>query len=228
VACSLTLLIAVSAALLAGCGSSGNGIASKSPAQILAAAKVAAEGASSVRVESKLAQGGFVSTIDADLISSHGGRGQFSLGPIMAELILIDNILYIKGSRALFGQSARAAPLPKGTWLKGTASSVGLAVYASLVSQQKLLGRLLASTGALTKGRTTTVAGEKVVELKETGRKLFAASLYIAATGKPYPIEIVKRGAESGQIIFSHWNEPFSLSAPANAIDVSQLRHVGH
>jgi len=229
---SFTLLLAiVLAAAIAGCGSLGNDVASKSPAQILAAARAAAEGASSVHIESKLAQARIASTIDVDAASSHGARGKISFGPIAYEMILVGDTAYFKGSTALYSQlvgSAAAARLPKGAWLKGSATTGQLGALASSVEQDKLLARLLESSGDLAKGANTTVNGQKVVEIKEAGHVLFTASLYIATTGKPYPIEIAKRGREHGQITFSRWGEPVSLAAPANAVDISRLQRGGH
>jgi hypothetical protein len=182
-----------------------------------------------VRVESRLSQGRLTSTTDVDLASSQGARGRISLGPFAYEAILIANTVYFKGSPALESQlvGAAAKHLPKGTWLEGSATSGVLAGFASILSQQKLLSRLLASDGQLTKGASSTVNGQKVVELKETGRKLFTASLYIATSGKTYPIEIVKRGREEGKVTFSRWDVPVSLAAPANAVEVSRLQRGG-
>lgn len=51
--------------------------------------------------------------------------------------------------------------------------------------------------------------------------------LYVAATGPPYPIEISMGGADAGTLSFDKWNQPVSVFAPANAIDVAQLQS-GH
>src|SRR5437588_12971648 len=61
---------------LAGCGSSsgGNGIASKSPAQIVAAARSAALSASAVHVSGRIVSGGSPITLDMDLIAPRGRR----------------------------------------------------------------------------------------------------------------------------------------------------------
>jgi len=61
--------------------------------------------------------------------------------------------------------------------------------------------------------------------LRDTSRN---GSLFVASTGEPYPIEIVKRGSETGHITFTDWHQPVSLSAPSGAIDLSQLQHAGH
>ena len=49
--------------------------------------------------------------------------------------------------------------------------------------------------------------------------------MYVARTGTPYPLEIVKRGA--GKLVFDHWNQPVSLMAPASPININQLQ-TGH
>lgn len=231
---SFTLVLAlVLAAAISGCGSSDNGVASKSATQILAAAKFAAEGASSVHVEGQFAQGPIASALDVDAASSHGARGRISLGKLAFEVVIIGDTVYVKGSRGFYGNlvGAVASRIPSGTWLKLSGTQPQL---AGLVTQDKLLGRLLASPGTLTKGSTSAVNGQKVVELKQTGArvftvtKLFTGSLYVATTGRPYPIQIVKRGLEHGTMTFSRWNEPVSLSAPAKAVDVNQLKRARH
>jgi len=217
--------------LIAGCGSSsssssGNGVASKSPSEILAAAKTAAQSASSVHVAGSLNSGATPLTLDLDLASGRGGRGQISEGGLSFELIVIDNTVYIKGSPAFyshFGGSA-AAQLFQGKWLKAPTTSGELASLASLTNLGKLLAEALASSDTLVKGPTTTVAGQQVVELKDTTK---TGSLYVATTGQPYPIEIVKRGAETGHVSFTRWNASVTLAAPAAAVDLSQLQHAG-
>ena len=61
-----------------------------------------------------------------------------------------------------------------------------------------------------------------MIELRDASK---SGSLYVATSGQPYPVEIVKRGAETGRISFSRWNEHVSLSAPAGAIELGQLQH---
>ena len=86
---------------------------------------------------------------------------------------------------------------------------------------QKLFDQLLSSHGTLAKGKTTTVQGEQVVAVNDTTN---GGTLYVAATGNAYPIEIVKPGSQGGRLVFNRFNQPVSLTAPANAIDVTQLK----
>jgi hypothetical protein len=54
-----------------------------------------------------------------------------------------------------------------------------------------------------------------------------AGTLYVATTGTPYPLEILKKGGSGGSILFDRWNQPVTLTAPANAININQLQS-GH
>ncbi len=215
---------------IAGCGSSsssGNGVASKSASEILAASKAAADSASSVHVTGNLTSNGTPITLNLSLASGHGGRGQISQGNLSFNLIVVGNTIYIKGSPAFyshFGGTA-AAQLFQGKWLKAPISGGELGSLAALTNFGQLLDQTLASHGTLAKGSSSTVAGTPVIELRDSAHN---GSLFVATTGKPYPIQIVKHGSETGHITFTGWNQPVSLSAPAGAIDLSQLQNAGH
>ncbi len=169
----LGLTLAVTAALIAGCGSSGssgNGVASKTPAEIVAATKVAADAASSVHVSGSIVSNGSPITLDLDLLEGKGGRGQLSESGLSFELIQTGGTVYINGSPAFYrhvGGSA-AAQLFQGKWLKAPASSGSFAslprsrIYASWwIRLWQIMGRWL-------RVRSTTVAGQKVIGVTDT------------------------------------------------------------
>lgn len=221
--------ILAAALLLAACGgaSSGNGVTAKSPDEIIAASKAAAGSASSVHVAGTLTTNGTPITLDLSLAAGHGGRGRISQSNLSFELIVIGNTLYIKGSSAFyrhFGGGA-AAQLFQGKWLKAPTSGSQLATLASLANFGRLLEQTLANHGTVAKGPATTTAGQPSIELRDTSN---GGSLFVATTGQPYPLEIVRRGSETGHISFSEWNKPVSISAPAGAIDLNQLQSGGH
>src|SRR2546423_10587324 len=70
------LALALLLGLIGGCGgsssSSGNGIASKSPTEIVAATRAAAEQASSVHLSGTIVSGGPPLTLDLDLLAGRG------------------------------------------------------------------------------------------------------------------------------------------------------------
>src|SRR3954452_10367870 len=158
---TLALALAVLAAAISGCGggsSSGNGIADKSPTEILAATKRVSDAAQSVHVSGSLVSGGTPITLDMDLIAGKGGRGKLSQAGLAFELIAVANTVYIKGSSAFYRHigGAAAAQLLQGKWLKAAASSSGFASIGQLTNLRQLVDQTLADHGTLSKGATTT------------------------------------------------------------------------
>jgi hypothetical protein len=208
---------------LAGCGgsSSGNGIASKSADQIVTASNDAVSHAKSVHVSGSITTSGVPLTLDLRLVSGKGGSGKISEGGLSFQLIDVGNTVYIQGSK-LFWQhfgGAAAAKAINGRWLKAPDNGQ-FASVATLTNMQKLMGALLLSHGHLIKGGTSTLNGQQVVSVTDKSK---GGTLYVATTGPAYPLEIKKIGGGGGQITFDQYNQPVTLTAPANAVSLSAL-----
>jgi hypothetical protein len=226
----LPLAIALAAlAFASGCGGSSsdsNGVAAKSPNEIVASAKTLADAAKSVHVSGTLKSAGTPITINMTLLAGKGGSGQLSQNGLSFQLIQIHGTVYIKGSAAFYQHiaGAAAANLLQGRWLKAPASTGGLAALASLTDLRKLLDATLASHGTLSKGAVANVNGQKAIAVTDSST---GGTLYVATTGPPYPVKVSMGGSSSGAVTFSRWNEPVTVIAPANAIDVTKLQ-AGH
>jgi hypothetical protein len=211
--------------LLGGCGGSsgGNGIASKTPAQILAAAKTAADSAASVHIAGSIVNERKPLSIDLELRRERGGRGRIALEGLSIDLIRVERIVYINGSAAFYRRVAgpAAARLLQGKWLKAPASSGNFASLASLTDLNKLTDTTLVSHGTLARGPTGTLDGQKVVAVNDVSE---GGTLYVATSGSPYPVEIVKHGGSGGRITFDRWNKPVEVVAPTNAVNINALR----
>jgi hypothetical protein len=216
------------AAGLAACGSSGssgssdNGVASKSADQIVAAAQSAANGLGSVHVAGTVSTGAQPVTMDLDLANGKGGRGSMSASGLSFQIISLGQTAYFSGGQSFwqrFGGQA-AAQLLQGKWLKAPATG-SFGSFAKLTDMQTLFSKLLASRGSLTKGSTSTVNGQKVIAINDSAH---GGTLYVATTGKPYPIRVANSGSTGGQLTFDRFNEQVSLTAPPNAIDISSLK----
>ncbi len=226
-AIAATIASLLAAAALASCGgSSSDPGLSGSPAQILAASRTAAAHANAVHIQTTASQGPL--TLNTDLqLSNTGGRAKLKFERLSYEVIRIGTTIYLKGTPGLYKHlfAGNHVRIPTGLWLKGSATTGSLARYAALTSLPIQLDRQLTG-GPFTKGTTTAINGQKAIELHDTG-KLFTGSLAIAATGKPYPIQIIKQGRETGRTTFSDWNQPAALSAPPDAIELTTLQHRG-
>jgi len=219
---AVAVLLAVTT--LTGCGgaSTANGVAAKAPAEIVAAARAAGDAANSVHLSGSIVSGGSPITLDLQL-AGDGGRGTVSENGLSFEVIHVGGTVYIKGSPAFYQHvgGAAAAQLLKGRWLKAPASTGSFASLASLTDLRQLVDMTLAIRGTLARTGTATVGGQNVVGVTDSSR---SGTLYVATTGQPYPIAVTEGGTSGGKIVLDRWNEPVSLAAPANAVDIAQLQ----
>ena len=226
---ALFLSLVVTAVLLAGCGSSSskstksNGEESKPATRVLADAKAAATNASSAHVSGSIRSDGTPITLDLSTARGKGAKGSMSTSGLTFDLVRIGDTLYIRGSDEFLKHFAGAAvaQLLHDKWLKASATSGRLKSLAPLTSLGALFSGVSARHGKLVNDGKSTYKGADVVVVRDTSDN---SKLYVAATGKPYPVAIVggKKG-ESGTITFDDWNKSVSLSAPAGAIDISQF-----
>jgi len=218
---------------VAGCGSSES-IGSKSAAAILQTSTTAARNASAVHVSSQT----FIvraepktktkprpaSTLELQL-SGGDGRAKLALLGSESEAVRIGQTLYVKGGPRLYRRlnERTGAHTPTGTWLKAPANDPELTDFAALTEPTGELSFILRNpTISLTKGATTTVDGQKAIELKTKG-KLYNGAIYIAANGTPYPLLILKQGRETARITFTNWDHPAQLAAPTGAVALASL-----
>lgn len=216
--------------LVAGCGgsssSSGNGVEAKSATQILEATKLAAAEASSVHIVGSIVSEGKPVTLDMELLAGKGGQGKIGQEGFTIDLVQTEGSVYINGSAAFYRHvgGTAAAQLLQGRWLKAPSNSGELASLASLTNLSKLIDTALANHGALTKGSTTKIEGQPAIAINDTAK---AGTLYVATTGKAFPLEIAKNGKESGKVLLNRWDQPVTLTPPKNAIDISKLQNGG-
>jgi hypothetical protein len=208
---------------LAACGgsSSGSGIASESPQKILNDSLAAANGLKSVHAAGTVNSGSQHITLDIQLVGGKGGQGQITLGGLSFKLVGLNHYAYMQAPPAVWekaGAPASAAQQLQGKWLR-TPATGQFGSIASLTDLHTLFKQLLTQHGKKLKtGGETTVAGRKVVAVKSD-----QGTLYVAATGKPYPVELDKPGSDGGRIDFDRFNEAVSLSAPTNTIDLPSV-----
>ncbi len=205
---------------LAGCGgsSSGGGIASEPPQKILNDALAAANGLRTVHAAGTVNSAGQHISLDIQLVGGQGGQGQITLGGLSFKLVGLNHYAYMQAPPAVWekaGAPASAARQLQGKWLR-TPATGQFASIASLTDIHTLFSQLLTRHGKkLTTGAESTVAGRKVVAVKSD-----QGTLYVAATGKPYPVEVVKPGSDGGRIDFDRFNQAVTLAAPTNTINL--------
>jgi hypothetical protein len=221
------LAVVLAGLLVAGCGGHGksassNSEASKSANSVLADAKAAADSATSAHVSGSISAGGTPITIDLTM-GKGKAKGSMSTSGLEFDLIRVGDTAYIQGSDDFYKHFAGAAvaQLLHGKWLKASIVSGRYASLAPLTSISDLFGKVASNHGKLANAGAKTYNGQKVVEIRDTSDN---SKLYVAATGKPYPVAIVGgKKNQSGTISFDNWNKSFSVSPPKDAIDISTL-----
>jgi hypothetical protein len=221
------LLATLVVAALSGCGGSGGSSAAappsestKSAAQILLDVQSAVRKAKSVHLRGQVTG---TSALALDLrIGPDGGAGTVSTNGLSFQLTRIEHAAYFSGSPAFYRHftNAAAAQLLKGRWLKVPASDSRFEAFSRLTDLHALLGSILTPKGTVAKTGARTLNGVAVVGLRDSAGH---GTLYVAAAGTPYPVEIVQTGARPGLVHFDHWDAPVSLHRPADSINLEQL-----
>jgi hypothetical protein len=207
---------------LAGCGSSSSstsGIASEPPQTILNSTVGAANSLKSVHAAGSIVSGSQHIGIDLHLLGGVGGRGRITLNGQTFQLIGLGKYAYLQAPAQVWqkaGAPATAAQALEGKWLK-TPADGQFASIAQLTDIHQLFGQLLKPHGKLKTGALSTVAGHKAVALTSG-----EGTLYVAATGRPYPLELVKQGSSGGHLSFDRFNEAITVTAPTNSVDLPQ------
>jgi hypothetical protein len=231
---ALAAVTAVSAFALTACGGSGGpstiqGTAkqpesSRSAGQILSDVRAAVAKATSVHV---LGHVDGASAIGLNLrLDSTGGSGTISTPTFVIRITRVGKAAYYMGSKtdgsAFYTHftTAAGAHMLHGRWLKVPTADTRFTAFSSLTDMQELLTTMLKPKGTVVKAGTRTLHGVPAIGLRDSAGD---GTLYVAATGAPYPLELVQSGAHSGVIVFEQWNRPLTLTAPAHPFYLAQL-----
>jgi hypothetical protein len=198
-----------------------NGVSAKSPDAIVSAAVAAGQTARSVHVHGGGVDAGTPVSVDV-WVGKKRGRGRIHANGSSVDVIRIGNVAYFRAAAAFWRkaggtQGAALAPLFAGKWMEGSATKGDLADLSSLLDIRSLLRSFLGDHGTLANAGTTTFHGQPAVAIDDTTE---GGTLYVATTGKPYPLGVRKAGKSGGTILFDHWNAPLTVKAPKHPIDL--------
>ena len=224
----VAILLASLALLAGGCGSSGqksNGVEDKTAHEIVQSAATAAKSASSVHISGSIDAGGPV-TIDLTLAKNQGGKGEIKTNGMSFQIISTGGKVYFKTDAAALQKltgAGIAGQLLAGRWIVAPSSLGQVSSFDALTNLTKLFNSLTTSLGVLQKGDTTKINGQPAIAVTST-RKGGGGTLYVATTGQPYPLQLQGSKGNAGTITFDKWDEPVTISPPANPVDFSKLK----
>ncbi|MFW6693775.1 hypothetical protein [Streptomyces sp. MAR4 CNX-425] len=221
-------LLAVSAALLAGCAEDGpeageNGVGKLSPERIRAKAERAAAGASSVRLAGTLVSNGEPVKLDMRL-SSAGGVGEVATGGTRFSLLRDEKDLYLKagddfwlhqdegkGGGKPSDADVAAAQKLDGKYVKVPPKDAAYQQLSGFTEMKVLLDGLLKFEGELAAEENGEVDGFTTIRVTAAGGA--GGALEVALEGRPYPL-LVERAGNAGQLRLLDWDEEFEVNAP--------------
>ena len=173
-----------------------------------------------------ISQSGTSVALDLKMVAHVGASGYLSEQGKRFDMVLDGNVLYIKAGAAFWTTfaNAAAATLLKDRWLKTPATGTYASV-AKLGRLQEFFTQVFGHHGTLVKTSTKTINGVKVVGLRDAKQ---GGVLYVATTGKPYPIELNgDTGSGSGKLTFSGYGSAFKIAPPAGSVSLTQLEQKG-
>jgi hypothetical protein len=215
----LALLIAVVALVAGGCGGSSSNESKKTAAQIVQDAAAAVKDVKGVHMSGTLVRSGKRVALTLDL-GQQSGQGTLVLGDAHADVARVGEVSYIRANSAFWKVFAGpgAAVLLHDRWLSGSTSKPPLNAFAQFLSIDGLLKEALTGTAShnLKKLGTRTYKGQEVIAVSDPADH---ETLYVAASGKPYPVAATGRAT----IAFSDWGKDVSVAAPKGATDITGL-----
>jgi hypothetical protein len=208
-----------------------NGITGKSPDAILATSLGAGEHARFAHIVGNIVSGG--SHIGLDIrFAGTKAEGRLSEDGIAFNLVLTSTKAFVKGGAAFWRKEGGAPGDPTvkllaNKWVGGSiAKGKPFAAFGAEFRLRGLLASLSSSHGPLVLAGTTKIHGQPAVGLRDTKQ---GGTIYIATTGKPYPLSIQKtKGSDTGTLEFEDWDKPVSVTAPTTYLDLDKLAKTGN
>ena len=244
---SPTLLLGtLTVASLGACGGgddSGkdNGIAAKSPRQVVSDVASSLARVRSFHLDGTMAVDGKRTKVVADVEQPNRFHLTLKQQASSVEMIVVGSAAFIKANAAFWEQQrSGAGSVLAGKWIKAPQSTRELRDLTRDLSTEKLSRCLLEDHGTLGDGGKASVGGQSAVVVVDKGDRPGTApgKLYVAATGEPLPLRVLTTGRErpggnrgdecsdpdsksspGDQLTFSRYNEDLDVKAPAQAID---------
>ncbi|WP_030435835.1 hypothetical protein [Actinoplanes subtropicus] len=192
-----------------------NGVAKLTATEIVAKAKAALKSAKSFRAVGAGTDGGQKMTIDME-VSGTDALGKLTIGQgATVQLLSVGGKHYMKPNEAFWVKVAGApaadakkfANLVGDRWVIVSAKNADMKQLFNLVN----IDEMVKLDGKLSKGTAKQIDSYQTIGVKSSG----GDTLYVATTGKPYPIEEVEK---DGKTTFSDFGTAFTdLKKPAAA-----------
>ena len=238
---TLVAAAGVSCLAIAACGSNSSAGAGAAPSASstvdplagLSAAKVLAETVADAKVASSLTMKGTITqsgqslTVNLAIKPGHGCTGTIGMGSKgNLKLIVIGKTAYLNPDDTFWkansgANAATVIALVGGRYLQAPTSDSNMTAFAGLCDVSQILAPD-SSSGPVTRGAVTTLAGTRVLPLKDS-----ESVAYVTDTSKPELVQLsAPKGSKNGSgLVTVTMNVPGTLTAPpaSQVIDGSKL-----
>jgi hypothetical protein len=199
-----------------------NGESGKFVDTIVDDAIAAASASKGVHIVGSVTNAGKPLKLNLNLVTGEGGSGTVTTNGLTFQIIRIGAKAYFKAGAAFwshFGGSGLGAQLDN-RWIEASATSGDLASFTPLTDVTQLFTSVLGSHGPLQKASgNITDNGRSAIAIVDSG---LGSTLLVAANGPPYPLALEEKGG--GVVTFNDWDQPVSLQAPKNAVELDKLK----
>jgi len=160
-------------------------------------------------------------------VGSRQGIQNITIGKQHATIVVINAVAYLRANKLallqFMGFPAAIADRLHDRWISFTPTDAPYTDIAASVTLDSALNEI-AIDGPVTKTAETTVLGRRVVGLTGNGFMNGKETLYVPATGTPFPVqEILSISGGSEAIVFSHWGETVRVAKPTSVIAFSSV-----
>jgi hypothetical protein len=206
----------------ASASTSGSPLSGLSADQIAAQAVANLKSASTVHVTGNVTSSGETVGLDLTLVRGKGCTGTMAVaGTGSFKLTAIGNQVWIKPDQQFWkkeGATAAVLNVVSGKYMKVRATSQ-LGSLSVFCQPSQLAGSFGHLAPGLVKGTTTTISGQRALQIKDASD---SGSIFVSDTAKPQILRL--SGGSKGTIDFSGYNSPVTLTAPpaADTLDGSK------
>ncbi|WKX70875.1 hypothetical protein [Streptomyces sp. XD-27] len=160
-------------------------------------------------------------------------RGSMTTAEGAFELVKLGDKVWMKpdeqAMKSIFGDDKEVQKLLHGKWMYGTTTAdkdlKDMTAVCDLKGLQASAGGSSESNKTFTKGAVTTLDGHQVIPVSGKNRSGEPITLSVALEGKPYPVKIVKTGADASTSTLSDFEKPVGTQTPPEmeTIDMDEL-----
>ncbi|GAA2586199.1 hypothetical protein SMC26_26785 [Actinomadura fulvescens] len=192
-----------------------NGLANKPPNVILARVSAALRGATALHAKGSMKDGRDLIAFDMAFTRQGAAKGRIR-GPIRGknitlEVIVLNGKAYLRGRQFWLAAGGQAAARRMGSkWMVVPGKRQPAGGNLSL----KGFARALKPGGRVVKLAPATLRGQRVIRLMDMSDR---SVLFVAATGKPYPLRVQERGGRQF-LDFDRFDVPVTITRPMNVV----------